>query len=387
MKMMSTAANNVAVFARDHENNITSDYSKHFPPPIETENIKVSLAALRVVKELIYSREARSGLRNVLNDFRPVIAHAHNIYGRLTVSVLDELKAHGIPTVLTMHDLKLLCPTYLMLNKGAVCEKCRGGRYYNSVLTKCHKGSYAASAVYALETWINDILGKYDSVKLFISPSRFLRDKMIEYGWSPVRIVHVPNFIDGNALDGSRDIGRYNLYFGRLSREKGVKTLLKAYGRVKEGIPLMVVGDGPERAELEKLARDLALQVTFTGYLSGEPLHSAISNARAAIVPSEMYENAPLSILEAFSYGKPVVGSRIGGIPEMIDDRVNGLLFEAGNADDLADKLSLLATMSDQRIADMGKAALEKVKKEYSAETHYAKLMDVYSLALGRPCA
>jgi glycosyltransferase involved in cell wall biosynthesis len=385
--MLSAASHNVAVFARAHESNMASDYSKHFPPFIETENIKVSPAAFRIVKELIYSSTARTGLRNVLQDFRTDIAHAHNIYGRLSVSVLDELKAHDIPTVLTLHDLKLLCPSYLMLNHGRVCELCRGSRFYNAILTKCLKDSYAASAVYALESWINQAFGKYDSVKLLISPSRFLRDKMIECGWSPDRIVHVPNFIDGNATDGSRDIGRYNLYCGRLSPEKGVKTLLKAYEGLNGSIPLLVVGDGPERAALEKITSDLSLPVRFTGYLSGDELREAIGNARVAILPSEMYENAPLSLLEAFAYGKPAIGGRIGGIPEMIDDGVNGLLFEPGNVEDLREKITRIASMSARLVREMGAAAREKVVREYSVSAHYEKLINVYSQALGRPCA
>jgi glycosyltransferase involved in cell wall biosynthesis len=387
MRMMLAATHNVAVFARAHECNVATKYSKHFPHPIETESIKASPAAFHIVKELIYSRSARTGLMNVLADYRPDVAHAHNTYGRLTVSVLDELNAQGIPVVLTLHDLKLLCPSYLMLNHGKVCELCKGNLYYHAILTKCLKDSYAASAVYALESWINHTFGKYDSVKLFISPSRFLREKMIEYGWSPDRIAHVPNFIDVKSVGDSRHVGSYNLYFGRLSREKGVKTLLKAYEGLNGKIPLLVVGDGPERDNLEKIAGDLSLPVRFTGYLSGDALHEAIANARAAILPSEMYENAPLSLLEAFAHGKPVIGARIGGIPEMIEEGVNGLLFESGNVEDLREKLVLMANMTDQEIMSMGRSAREKVEKEYSAVAHYEKLMEVYSRAQGKPCA
>lgn len=387
MRMLSAAGHNVAAFSRAHKSNIAAEYSRHFPPAIKSESIKVSPAALCIVKELIYSPLARLGVRKVLAEFRPEIVHAHNIYGRLSVSVLDELQKEDVPVVLTMHDLKLLCPSYLMLNHGAVCERCKSGRFHHAILTKCHKDSYAASAVYALESWINLTFRKYDSITFLIAPSQFLRGKMIEYGWSPERIVHVPNFIDMSHIPTSWGIGGYNLYFGRLSREKGVKTLLKVYAALQTCIPLVVMGDGPEREELEKMAADLSLPVRFTGYLSGQTLHDAIAGARSVILPSECYENAPLSILEAFAHGKPVIGARIGGIPEMIEDGINGLLFESGNIQELRAKLLLMAGMNDQRIMEMGKAAREKVEKEYSPAAHYERLMEVYSRAMGRPCA
>jgi glycosyltransferase involved in cell wall biosynthesis len=210
---------------------------------------------------------------------------------------------------------------------------------------------------------------------------------MIEHGWSPERIVHVPNFIDMKDIPPLSGAGGYNLYFGRLSREKGVKTLIKAYGRLQSRIPLLIVGDGPERADLENMASKTGLPVRFAGYLSGHALREAIANARIAILPSEMYENAPLSLLEAFAYGKPVIGARIGGIPEMIADGENGLLFDPGNVDDLKLKIEQMSAMPDREIGRMGQAARRKVEQEYSAGAHYAKLMDVYRLAMGRPCA
>jgi glycosyltransferase involved in cell wall biosynthesis len=237
-----------------------------------------------------------------------------------------------------------------------------------------------------LEAWINHVLKKYDSVSIFISPSRFVREKAIEYGWNPQKIVHIPNFTETQSINGSSTVGSYNLYFGRLSREKGVHTLLLAYETISDQIPLVIVGDGPERGYLGKMAEDKVLPVRFTGYLSGGALNEAIANSRSVILPSECYENAPLALLEAFAYGKPVVGARIGGIPEMIEDGVNGLLFESGNVEDLREKLVLMASMTDQEIASMGHAAREKVEKEYNAEAHYKKLMEVYSKALGKPC-
>lgn len=384
MQMLETRGHDVSIFSRAHTLNIPSSHSSNFPPEMDTERLKPSLQTLKTVKELVYSNEARACLSTVVDEFKPDLAHGHNIYGRLSTSVLDGLKAKGIPVVLTLHDLKLLCPSYLMLNHGQVCEKCKGGKFRNAVFSKCHKGSYLASAVYAFESWFNQTFNKYQSVSYFISPSRFLRDKCIEYGWPADKIVHVPNFIDTDSLKSSSHAGDYLLYFGRLSHEKGVKSLLQALSAMKSDVPLRVVGDGPERSNLERFATEQKLNVRFDGYLSGIQLEEAVSNAKAVVMPSQSYENAPLSLLEAFGYGKPVIGARIGGIPEMIDDGVNGYLFEPGNSDDLRTKLEFFLGHSPEKIVEMGKAAREKVEKEYSAKAHYETLMQVYSQALER---
>lgn len=389
MRIFKEAGHEVAIFSRSHQSNEPSEYERYFPQDIETDKLNVSMKALKTVKELIYSGAAKEGFMKVIDEFKPDIAHAHNIYGRLSLSVLDALKERGIPTVLTLHDYKLLCPSYLMLNHGEICEKCKGKKFINAALTKCHKNSYPASAVYAFESWFNHRFEKYESVKSFISPSRFLRDKAIEFGWSPEKIEFVPNFIVSDKIQTPTKPGQHLLYLGRLSHEKGVITLLKAYSGLRAthparnaDIPLMIVGDGPIRTEVENTFGYDGEHIRFTGYLSGKPLEDAIAAARAIVLPSEWYENAPLSLIEAFAHGKPVIGARIGGIPEMIDDGVNGLLFESGNIDDLKDKLQTFLNLSDDDVMKMGKAAREKAETEYNPKVHYDKLLSVYQNAI-----
>jgi glycosyltransferase involved in cell wall biosynthesis len=385
MRILREAGHEVAIYVRGHEKNEPAEYAEFFPPPLDTERLSLSLTTVRTVKELIYSDAARRGLREVIARFRPDIVHAHNIYGRLSLSVLDEIKVAGVPVVMTLHDLKLLCPSYLMFDKGKVCERCRGKRYYHAVLTRCHKGSYVASFVYALESWINHTFGKYASVSLFIAPSRFLRDKCIAYGMNSERMSYIPNFIDDLPMPQS-GAGDYLLYMGRLSHEKGVATLIRACSRLSGLVALKVVGEGPGREMLEREALAAGLQISFTGYLNGPALEDALNRARGIVLPSECYENAPLSLLEAFAHHKPVIGARIGGIPEMIDDGVNGFLFEPGNVTDLQQKLELFLNLPVQTVLEMGKAAREKVKNEYNAESHYEKLMHVYRSVPEKTC-
>jgi glycosyltransferase involved in cell wall biosynthesis len=216
MRLLREAGHRVAVYARGHEKNEPAEFAEFFPPPLDTETLRPGMKGFRTVAELIYSRAARRGVREVLDRFRPDVAHAHNIYGRLSLSVLDELARDGVPVVMTLHDFKLLCPSYLMLNGGRVCERCRGNRFHHAALARCHKGSYPASFVYALESFLNHGFGRYGTVRRFIAPSRFLREKCLEYGWDGGRVDYIPNFIDRAPMPQLQGGGDYLLYVGRL---------------------------------------------------------------------------------------------------------------------------------------------------------------------------
>ena len=384
MRMLQEAEHEVAIFTRSYPRNQYAPYERFFPAAIQRDKYGFSLTGLRTIKEMIYSTSARQGLRRLLEEFKPDLVHAHNIYGGLSTSVLDALKEKNTPTVMTLHDLKLLCPSYLMLNHGRVCERCKGNKFYHAVLTRCHKDSTIASAVYAAESYFSHIYRKYSSVQQFIAPSMFLLNKHREFGFEAGRFVHITNPVDLNGIAASRHAGKYLFYFGRISREKGIRSLITAYKRLKTNLPLSIAGDGPDREAVEKMVMQEQQKenIKFTGYLASAPLGKAIDSAKAVILPSECYENAPMAILESFSRGKPVIGARIGGIPEMIDDGVNGYLFEPGDTADLQKKLELFLALPDNRVLEMGKAARNKIEREYSAGSHYDRLVQVYQKAL-----
>lgn len=385
MRLLREAGHRVEIFSRTHARNKSATYNKFFPPAIETQHVRFSMNSLITAQEMIYSKHARRCLREVIRSFHPDLAHAHNIYGRLSLSVLDALREVGVPVVLTLHDLKLLCPSYLMLHKGSVCERCKGKKFYHAVITRCHKNSYLASFVYALESWINLFFRKYHSVHKFIVPSSFLKRKLVDYGWNESKIVHIPNLIRLDHVPLNRHDGNYLLYMGRLSPEKGVSTLLRAYEHLTNQIPLMIAGDGPERESIKQYVRDKRIPVSFCGYLTGKALSDTIKRAKAVVVPSECYENAPLAILEAFAMGKPVIGTNIGGIPEMIEDGVNGFLFEPSNPAALAERIHRLFALPEDAIISMGVAGREKAEKQFRPERHYELLMEVYSAAIKQP--
>lgn len=383
--LVARQGNKAYVFARQHPNNFPSPYDHYFPGEMVTDTLKSTVTGLQSLLQLFYSFDAKRCLTRMLQDIPIDIAHAHNIYGRLTTSVLDLLNKKDIPIVMTLHDYKLICPSYKLMSKGTVCETCKGNAYFHAVLNRCHKQSLIASSIYMLEAYFTHLFERYrKNIRFFVSPSAFLKSKLIEFGWSEEDLIHIPNFLSVSQFEPCYSPGRYFVYLGRLSPEKGLFTLVTAFMKVAfNQARLTIVGEGPIRTKLQSIAKNDP-RIRFTGYLSGNSLKEIVRGALGVIIPSEWYENAPISVLEAFGFGKPVIASRIGGIPEMIDDGVNGYLFEPGNTIDLRNKLEELLDMPDGRIRDMGKAARRKVEKEYSAEMHYERLLTVYHRALSK---
>jgi len=366
------------IYSRLHPDNDQWETQEFFPPHLEYEGAGLG-RKLRTAKELIYSHATASGLRVLMEKHKPDLLHGHNIYGRLTTSIFDAVRQMGIPSVMTLHDYKLVCPSYLLLREGQACELCVTGNAYQCLLKRCHKGSLAASAVYVAEAYFTKLFKKYDSVRFFICPSRFLLNKHLHGGVAPEKLVFIPNFIDASSFTPQYENGMYALFVGRLSREKGVVTLFRAMKGLD--IPLKIVGDGPIRQELEHYVSEQGLQqIVFEGYQSGEALLNLFRNASFLVLPSECYENAPMTILEAYGYGKPVIGADIGGIPEMIVDGETGFLFPPGDAETLRQKIDCLWTQPSLA-RDMGKRARQRVEEVYNADIHFGKLMEVYRAA------
>ena len=342
----------VVPFATLDEHALDTPWRRYFPRSRDYSTARHELSALGDACSLVWNREAARCLEALLATVRPDVVHLHNIYHHLSPSILEVLRRHRLPTVMTLHDLRLLCPAIHMLRRGELCEDCRGGRFLAAVRGRCVKDSTAASALAALETWHHTRRGLYPgAVRRFLCPSAFLRRKYIEWGWRESSLEHLPNFVDVDAFtpaDAPPDDAC--LYFGRLSREKGVHTLLTAYAlwtarreKAREPFPpvLRIAGSGPDEALLRAEAGRLGpARVEFLGPLSPSDLRTVLRAARFTILPSECYENGSLSLLESLACGVPVVGSDLGGIPEHLQDGVTGVLFAAGDAESLADALA-----------------------------------------------
>jgi glycosyltransferase involved in cell wall biosynthesis len=367
----------VVPFAMKHPKNLETPWAEYFVEELEFGEPYSLLDTLARISKVIYSFEARRKLARLLDRVMPDVCHAHNIYHHISPSILGLLKGRGIPTVLTLHDLKIACPAYNMLTHDGICERCRGERLHNVVLHRCIKGSAALSAVVMVEAAVHRLIGSYrECVSAFVVPSCFYIDKFTEWGMPRALFRHVPNFVDVTRYRPQFAPGKAFVYFGRISREKGLATLIRAVARA--GSRLLVIGTGPDLAEAQQLALQIGANVEFLGYLTGDALHEAIRGARAVVLPSEWYENAPVSVLEAYALGKPVIGARIGGIPELIRENETGLGFESANETALAAALRDMSERPDATIEAMGQSARLWLEREFTAPIYQARIMDLY---------
>jgi len=366
------------------ERNYETEFKDYFVDRIDYSNIKPNLNNFKTALKMIYSIDAKKKIELLIQKTKPDIAHLHNIYGRLTPSILYALKKNNIPTIMTLHDFKIICPAYNMLRNGSICEICKGGKYYRCIITKCHKNSYLASLVYALEAYIYFWLKTYlKHVKYFITPSMFMKNKLIEFGIPKEKLVYIPNFVSFQSIIPIYNSKSYLLYSGKLLKTKGLATLLKAIKDLPD-ISLFIAGDGDMKEELEAYVKYNMLQnIRFLGHLEENELHNVLKDSLFVILPTECYENAPMAVLEAFAHGKPVVGSNIAGIPELVIDGETGLLFEPGNYKQLKEKIEYFLSHPD-KIIEMGRNARRKVEKEYNAELYYQRLMNVYQETLNQ---
>jgi len=335
------------------------------------------LAKVADALSLIHSPEAVRNISRLIKETKPDLVHCHNIYHQLTPSIIGAAKKQGVPVVLTLHDYKPVCPSYNRLSDNKPCSDCLDGDFSHVLRNRCADGSLGKSALLYAEAVVQRFMGSYENVDTFIAPCRFMQES-IAHRVSEERIKLLYNGIDTEEVCGSGADDGYVLFLGRLVREKGVETLLKAHSKSAMGWRLVVAGTGP----LGDVLRAQYNSSIFVGYLAGDALKEMIDRAAVVVVPSDWYENCPMSVLEAMAYGKPVVGSRMGGIPELVEHNKTGMLFDAGNSDELAltlDKLMASPTLRKQ----MGEEARKRVVAEFSLSRHNAGLLEIYQSVLG----
>ncbi len=371
----------VIPFSIRHPKNKPSEYSTYFVdyPELSESGIRTKI---RYMPAFLYNKKAATQLDLLLSREKPDIAHIHLLFNSLSVSILPVLKKHRIPVVMSVHDYRLICPAYTFTDgKGNLCERCLPSKgYWHCIANKCSKGNLPNSILLALDSYFRKYaISPVDYIHRFIFVSHFAQDKHREAESKfNVKSSLLYNFTHIRKQQ-EKDKGDYILYLGRISEEKGISTLIRA----SEGlsIPLKVAGTGPL---LEKLQEQRFPHVQFLGFKSGDELADLIQRARYVVVPSEWYENNPLSVIEPMSLGVPVIGSRIGGIPELIQDGRTGFLFETKSVTGLTATLQKAISLSHEDYQVMADNAFAFAQDHFSADAHYARLMDIYNQTLAQ---
>lgn len=369
----------VGYFAMHYPQNLPSPFSKYFVDNIEYGSLKINPCTIvDVLGRSLYCRESQNKIASLIEDFRPDIVHIQHLDTHITCSILPVIKRYGIPILWHLHIYAPLCINYNLVDEHSreICTACRNNRFWQPLLRRCKKGSLPASLMGSLVQCFNHLAGFMKQVDLFICPSRFLQRTFTEFGYSADKLVHLPYFTGYDTITPRYTGNGYGLFFGRLDYEKGVDILLEALRGT--AVPFKIVGGGQLREHLQHQAREMGLQhVVFEGPLYGRDLEQVIAGANFVVVPSRWFEVTGLVILEANAHGKPAIASRIGGIPEVIQDGQTGLLFDPDRPDDLRTKI-LSLYQNPEQCAAMGSRARARLQACHAPAQHYQGIMEIY---------
>lgn len=368
-------------FAMQQDQTLGSSFSPYFVSDIdlshpEGASLKEKISA---AGRMLYSREAALKMEQLLDEHPVDVVHLHNIYHHISPSILPVIKKRKIPIVMTLHDYKLLSPNYTMFHHGAVHEENARGWYLSCIGQRCHKDSYAQSALVTAEMiWHHKFLKYYERfVDHFIAPSQFMQDICVRYGWPEEKFSHIVHPYEPamRAMKTEEKEGDYVAFLGRLSAEKGVETLIRAAAHIPS-IPIKIAGEGPELQRLQSLSTSLNLtNIEFVGFLRGDRLHTFLEQARLTVVPSIWYENYPLSILEPKVQGKVIIGSAIGGIPELLPQE---LLAAPHDENELAKKIEFWYNSSQKERNEKGRQLQQQALTENDPERHVERIERLY---------
>ncbi len=386
---LESQGHQVIPFSMQDPDNRETPYSDRFVSFVQTESVRSSpWQALRTVGRMFYSLEARRKLATLIAQEKPDLAHIHNVYTQISPSILDTLKDQHVPVVMTVHDHHLISPQYNIWAAGCG-EDYRNVGLVKGALARYHKGSVAASfiqtAVYKFHRWLR-IYEK--NVDLFMCPSQYMKRQLIAGGFPQEKICVNHYGIDPHSIESRYDHdgstgspqGGYFLFVGRLSEEKGIETIVRAAKLIPD-VTFKIVGRGPEMERLHRLAENMS-NVEFLGFRMGDELAQLYRGAMAVLLPSRVHENFPLAVLESMAAGKPVIASDVGGVPEIVEDRVNGLLVNPADLHGWVEAIMRLAYDEELRLS-MAHAARSTIEHRFGLDDHYRRLMGVYQEVLG----
>ncbi len=371
--LLADAGHDVSFFAGQSPKDLPAADAEYFPSALDTKN-----AGLSDIARYFYNVDARRKMLKMIADKGPFdVAHLHIYYGRITSAILAPLKKAGTTLIQSTHEYKLISPNYTLERNGTICQQCAQGNTLHVLRNRCKDNSLSRSILSLAEFHISRLLGDVRLMDRFICVSHFQRKLFADAGIPEEKLVTLHNFVDPEALQPATPTtrGEHLLYFGRIEKLKGIDTLLAATQAA--GVKLKIAGVGATQDEVERVAAERD-DVEFLGFVSGEPLRRLVAEAKAVMVPSEWFENCPMTVLEAKAVGTPVIGARIGGIPELIRDGIDGYLHEPGDVNGLTEAIEKL---NNADFDALSKAAYQDVQDHYSPKAHLAALMDIYLAA------
>lgn len=366
----------VIFFAMKDDKNIHCDQEEFF---VSNSSIQGDIKSkMNMALHIVYSKEAYDKMKKLLEHENPDLVILNLIHKQITLSVIDAIKAYNskIPIFWIMHDLIAVCPAYTMLDgKGNICKKCLAGNFWHCVANKCIKGSRLLSLLSRYEA---DYIRKrkwYDQINLFICPSEFYRNILLEAKFTSSKIVMLRNPLPLESQYEVNDMdNEYILYFGRLAKEKGIKLLIDAVKIV--GCRLVILGTGPLESDLHAYANN-DKNIEFKGFQMGEVLIDYIKKCRCAVLPSEWYENGPYSAMEAMAFGKPLIVSNNGGLPELVEDGKNGFIYRG--VDELISCIKRMMELSQNEYKIMANRSLEKAKELFDPNKYIDEIEMYYN--------
>ncbi len=368
-KLLEAAGHDVAVYCRTNDE--ISGYS--------------AVQRLQLIKNTISSETSRKEILQVLRREEPEVVHIHNTFMMISPSIYPACREAGVPVVQTLHNYRLLCPAANFFRDGHVCEECQDHSLWRSVQHGCYRESRAATATVALMLTVHRQRHTWqDGIDRFIALSQFARSKFIAGGLPGDRISVKPNFVEPDPGERANG-GGYAAFVGRLSEEKGLETLVAAWSKLGNRIPLVIVGEGPVGPVIKKQAQERGItSIDFRGRLPRAEAQAIVKGSSFLVLPSECYENFPMGMVESFACGVPVICSRLGALQELVDDERTGLHFTPGSPGELAEKVEW-AWSHPERLREMGKEARRDFESRFTAEKNYSMLMDIYKSVIAQP--
>lgn len=343
-----------------------------------------AIKKLLIGLQIPWSISAFRMIEKVLSKECPDIVHIHNFFPLLSPSIYYAIHSKGIPIVQTLHDFRFLCPMAFFMRNGFICEECKGGSFLRSIKYGCFKNSKVQTIPVALMLKIHYMLNTFkNKIDAYICLTESQRKIFLDAGFDRNKLFLKPNLIDDTFTAGENKKGNYVIFIGRIGVEKGLGTIIEAWKYLPD-VPLKIIGDGPDAEKFNSLALNLNIKnIDFLGYRPHNECMKILNKARFLVMPSICYETFGLTIVEAFSYFKPVIVSNMGAMADIVKDKITGLLFTPKNAKELANKITWLWNNSEECMK-MGQNARTEYEAKYTPEKNYEMLMGIYQKTIDK---